>query len=216
MTALVEILIFAALSIYLFLKLRDVLGTRTGTENPPSFMADENDADSKVVPFPQGGKDMIIEGEFSPPLQEAISKLEKRDSSFEIHDFLDGAKKAFQMVIEAFSRNDVETLRMLLTKAVFYQFEKAINERKAQGHVLERHIENILNADPLEISFDDVMVRIHVKFVTDQLIITRDGDKLILDNPSRMITRLIDIWTFERKIQNSDDFWLLSATRSDA
>lgn len=213
MASLVEILIFAVLTVYLFLKLWQVLGTRTGTEKERGFNGDN------VIPLRQSSQEKaseaLIEGEFSPPLQEAIEKLNKKDRDFSMREFLDGSKKAFQIVIEAFSRGDLRTLKMLLNPYVFGQFEQAVKQREELGYEIETHIEKIDACEPLEISFDKDIVRIQVRLVSDQIIVTRDKDKLILDNPSSMANRLVDIWTFERKISVVDDMWLLSATRSE-
>ncbi len=210
MAPLVEILMFAVLTFYLLFKLWHVLGTRTGNEKT------SDSSQNTVIDFPTSSrmKEVVIEAEFAPPIQEAILKLQKTDPSFSPIDFLDGARTAFQLVTEAFGKGDISTLRTLLVSSVFEQFKKVIQDRETQGHSVEMHLEKIDHAELVEIAFENQMVRIQVRFVSDQLIITRDKDNLILDNPLRIANRLTDIWTFERNVKSSDDFWLLAGTRS--
>jgi predicted lipid-binding transport protein (Tim44 family) len=226
----IDIILLAAVAGFLVLRLRSVLGRRGGHEEPPErydpFKAEkpENEAEDKVVHLPdrseqgQGAKPAAenlsgSEGA-DTPLAAGITQIKLADSSFDETSFLDGAKGAFDMVINAFGQGDTRTLRPLLSNDVYEDFAGAIKTRVDAGETLETTLIGVKEAELIEAELQGRTAFATVKFVSEQINVTRDTEGKVVDGDPNHVASITDIWTFARNTRSRDPNWTLVATRS--
>ncbi len=233
-------IIIIAVAVIIFFRLRSVLGTRTGNEEPfDPFAGDsENTADARedndnVVPLPGRNKQKPrIEISDDDDLEErkpvwqgfakkgsavakGIEKLAEADPQFSPKEFLDGAKMAYEMIVSAFAEGDKQTLKPLLSREVYEGFVSAIDDRKKNNHILESRFVGINKADIVKLDMPGNMVQISIRFVSDLITATLDKEGRVVDGDPNEIQEITDVWTFERQIGARDPNWRLIATEAD-
>ena len=235
--AFIDIIILAAVAAFFILKLRKVLGKRTGHEEPPpgrdSFgVGPEEAGDDKVVPMRRRGgsgeelaADDVAEhlasvgdeaagDDASVPLKAALTQIKLADGSFDEAGFLEGAKAAFEMVVTAFAQGDSDTLRPLLADDVYDNFTNAIKDRDRRKETLETTLVGINEAEIIEAALRQKTAFVTIKFVTEQVNVLRDKDGEPIDEEGSHVTKITDIWTFARNTRSRDPNWTLVETRS--
>ena len=147
-------------------------------------------------------------------LADGIMQIQIADNSFDAAQFIEGASIAFEMVLNAYAAGDTATLKNLLSSEVYGNFSQAIKDREQAGEVLEDTLVEIKRADYLEAYVEARQAFVTVKFVSDQVNVTRDENGDVVDgNPNEVIT-VTDIWTFSRDTRSRDPNWALVATSS--
>ena len=228
---LIDIVLFAMVAAFLFLRLRSVLGRRTGQErqrpNPFVQRAPEQRPDqppsgrerSDVVrPLPI----MRPEPTRPPPdlkagatsLATGVAEIKLADPNFHEDSFLAGARVAFEMIVEAYARGDLATLRPLLADDVYEKFAGAIRSREAAGETLETTLSGIRILDIVEARMEGRVAVVTVKFVSDQINLLRDRAGTVLDGDPAKPVEVVDLWTFSRNTRGRDPNWTLIATRT--
>ncbi len=214
----VDIIILAMVAGFLILRLRSTLGRRTGHEQqqdaygrsdnvvnlPPRGAADtpENSA-RDIDPQYQGTK-----------FEEGLTQITLSDPNFTVDGFLNGAGKAFEMIVSAYANNDTDTLKPLLADDVYASFASAIQDREDRDERLETDLVVIKPAKLEEVSVAGRVATVAVRFESEQVNLIKDADGQIIDGDPEQIESVTDIWTFERNLASSDPNWLLVATRS--
>jgi len=221
---LLDIIFFAMVAGFIFLRLRSVLGRRTGNERQRTdgFGAGRpapERRDDNVVALPDRGPTAAKGDEAKlwaedSPVGAGLTQIKIADHRFEPAIFLDGAKQAYEMIVAAFAKGDRDTLRMLLADEVYENFAGAIAEREQLGHTLETTIAKIKQAEISEARLDGRTAEVTVKFVSDMVSVTRDTTGEPVGGPGRE-REITDIWTFARDTSDKDPNWLLVATRSE-
>lgn len=219
-----DIVLFAMIAAFLVLRLRSVLGKRTGHEqqrrDPISQRSQEHD-DGNVVELPgrheprngdAAGPSVEIDAD--DPIAGGLTKIGIADSSFDPTSFVEGARGAFEMVVQAFAAGDKDTLKNLLAEDVYEGFEEAIDQRTADNQTLETTIIGIKSTDIIEADMADRNAVVTVKFVSEQVNVTRDSETRIVEGDPNQITEITDIWTFSRNTRSRDPNWKLVETRS--
>ncbi|AWJ84017.1 translocase [Azospirillum sp. TSH58] len=215
----VEILIFAMIAAFLVYRLRSVLGRRTGEERqrPNPFTARPNNQPDNVVAMPNRERP-VPNAAPSPDepvsLATALEQIKAADPSFDEKYFLQGARGAFQMIVEAFAKGDTATLRPLLSDEVYDNFARAVRERQAAGETLETRIETITDADVVEARMDGRTALVTVKFVSEQMNVVRNSAGAVVDGDPNAVVEAVDVWTFARNTRASDPNWSLVETRT--
>ena len=215
----IDLILFAMVAAFLVLRLRSVLGRRTGFERPPA----EQPAPGMTHPVPPR------EAELPPPVQagpgaralpdpqspvgQALLRIRGADPTFDPGAFLNGAEGAFRMIVQAFAAGDRDTLRGLLSDESFAGFDQAISARDIAGETQRTELRAIndmaIEAAELRGTIADITVRI----VSDQvnLITAKDGS---ISAGAEAVTEITDLWTFQRDTGSSDPTWKLVGTRS--
>ena len=226
----IDIILFAMIAAFLILRLRSVLGRRDGHEggyrDPFNRDASDEAGDDNVVQLPdrrdEFGEDVPLPGD-QPGTEEVladdtlaagVSQIRRHDPSFNIEDFLVGARVAFEMILGSYASGDRETLENLLSPEVLANFTRAIDDREAAGHVLDDTLVGIRNADIVEAFVEGEAANITVKFVSEQVNVTRDGQGHVIDGSPNQVADVVDFWTFARDTRSGDPNWILVATRS--
>jgi len=217
---LIDILIFAGIALFLILRLGNVLGRRTGHQEPPPnvFGSGKKDDDAKndngnVVHLPHDRTDDEL-AEAEGPLDAGLTQVKLADPDFHPGEFIGGAKAAFEMVLAAYTEGDEQTLRNLLSAEVFDNFRQALKARSDAGQRLEEVLIGIDGADILEAKMDGSNALITVKFVSQQAHALYDADGKVVEGDPNKVASVTDIWTFKRDTRSHDPNWVLVATRS--
>jgi predicted lipid-binding transport protein (Tim44 family) len=229
----IDIILIAVVAIFLVLRLRSVLGRRTGNERPPTqdpftppppasppYPAPEQRRDGgNVVTMPRqperpattGGAPIVV----APAANDGVARIRAADPSFDPVGFGQGARSAFEMIVGAFARGDAATLRTLLDDASFTSFDTAIRDRQAQQHTLETSLIGFLSSDIVGAVMEGSRALVTIRFVTEQINVTRDADGLVVDGNPNTVVRATDTWTFARDTRSDNPNWLLVRTESE-
>lgn len=233
MGSFVDVVIFAAIAVFLVFRLRGVLGKRTGHDQRPGYdpFRQDNQTDTtqdKVIPLPdRNGPDRnqspqvddTVEldeavANTDSPLATGLTQIKLADRSFETAGFAEGAKVAFEMVISAFAQGDTKSLRPLLSNDVYDDFAGAIKSREDASESLETTLVGFKEAEVIEAELQGKTAFVTIKFVTDQVNVTRDLEGKVVDGDENLVAAITDIWTFARNTRSRDPNWTLVATRS--
>ena len=223
-------IIFLALAVFIFLRLRSVLGQRTGRERPPfdPYSRDAaRPAPEKVITLPNRTPDAAGKpaetvaapgerwkgvAESGTPLANGLDAIAGADPEFDAKHFVTGARAAYEMIVTAFAEGDRRTLKNLLSRDVYDGFETAITEREKAGHKAETRFVSIDSADITHAELKNRSAQVTVKFVSQLVSVTRDKSGNVVEgNPDR-VTDVTDVWTFARDISSRDPNWKLVAT----
>jgi predicted lipid-binding transport protein (Tim44 family) len=211
-----DIIVFAVIAGFLVLRLRSVLGRRTGTERRHDPFTPPDAAAEKVVPLPDRTPPVAAAPapETAGPVGGGLAQVKAADRSFDENSFLAGARGAFEIIVNAFAKGDTAALQPLLSDAVFASFSQAIQARVAAR---ERHETNLLTIKTVDIAEAELLsdaARITVKFVSDQINVTRAADGSVVDGSPEQVEEKTDLWTFSRSVRSRDPNWTLVGTHS--
>ncbi len=218
-----------AAALFVFWKLRSVLGTRNGNERPPydpyvgDERSDQDDADN-VVTLP-GAKRRRDDEEVNAAeaaiskiagknkdLKQGLTAILSRDPAFEPDQFLGGAKMAYEMIVMGFADGDKRALKGLLSREVYENFVSAIDDRADRGEKVQASFVGLEKADikAAELSKDEAQIT--VKFVSQMISATLDQNDEVVDGDLQEVAEVIDVWTFARPVKSRDPNWKLVAT----
>jgi predicted lipid-binding transport protein (Tim44 family) len=228
-------IIFLALAVFIFARLRSVLGQRTGRERPPydPFTRAEPGkpvpADN-VVPIANksadGAADRTIEAtaekpdrwagiaEAGSPVAAGLDAIARAEPGFNARHFLTGAKGAYEMIVTAFASGDRKTLKNLLARDVFDNFAKAIGERESRGETTESRFVAIEKAEITHAEVKSDMMQITVRFLSQIVTTTKNKAGEAVEGSPNGMTDITDVWTFARDAGANDPNWKLVATDS--
>jgi predicted lipid-binding transport protein (Tim44 family) len=226
----IDIIFFAMIAAFLVLRLRSVLGrrndTKTGHRDP--FAKAERAKEDNVVPLPDLAREPAVDtgrrtdpsrtdapaSESASLVDQGVQQISRLDSDFNPKEFLIGARAAFEMILNAFAAGDKATLKGMLSAEVYGNFVRAIDDRQKAGHTLEDTLVGIKSAEVVEAFLEGRVGHVTVKFVSEQITVTRDSDGQIVDGNPNTVTEVTDFWTFARDTRSRDPNWDLVATRS--
>ncbi|WGF86873.1 Tim44/TimA family putative adaptor protein [Marinivivus vitaminiproducens] len=217
-----DILFFAMVAAFIALRLRSVLGRRTGHERRRSSglgtAADKPTSDNVVV-LPERGKSAMAEETgiadvTDPSIKTGLADVRLADPRFELAEFLEGARAAFAMIVDAFAQADKDTLRPLLAGSVYANFAQAIDDRLAAGNSLQTELVGIRQSELTGAALDGRIARLTVRFVSEQAHTLRDPGGAVVAAGTHPPEEVVDIWTFERDVGSQDPNWALAETRA--
>jgi predicted lipid-binding transport protein (Tim44 family) len=228
-------IIFLALAVFIFARLRSVLGQRTGRERPPydPFSRAEPGkpvpADN-VVPIAnkgaENGPDRTIEAtaekpdrwagiaEAGTPLASGLDAIARTEPGFNARHFLNGAKAAYEMIVTAFAAGDRKTLKGLLARDVFDNFATAIGERESRGETTESRFVALEKSDITHAEVKGNAMQITVRFLSQIASTTKNKEGEPVPGSPNGMTDITDVWTFARPVGANDPNWKLVATDS--
>jgi predicted lipid-binding transport protein (Tim44 family) len=213
-----DIILFAMVAAFLVLRLRSVLGRRTGNERRRDlFVRRERPGQEQVPAVVEPGNNGSISAIPTGPVNavaDGLNQIRRADPSFDPSQFLEGARFAFEMIVTAFANGDKAGLRSLLSDEVFHQFATAIDERAAAKETLETRILQLASADIVEAELLGRNAQVTLKLVSHQINVTRAMDGSIVDGDPEHPIEKTDYWTFARDTRSSDPNWVLVATSS--
>ena len=212
----IEIVILAMIAAFLGLRLYSVLGRRAEHEEEP--IQGRFDAKPDAIPQaparPLNGP-LLRPADAAPAMpavERAIRDISAADRRFDAFSFLEGARGAYTMVLEAFWRGDKDELSQLCDRDVYESFAAAIDARAAAGQTLDNRLIRVEEATITSASFTAPTARITVRFTADIAAVTRDADGNVIAGSLDDAIQSTDIWTFSRNVNSPDPDWLLDET----
>ena len=215
-----EIVILAMIAAFLGLRLYSVLGRRAEHEEesvPTRF--DQPDGLGGARPSPQAAPQPLQPpfrqreiGLYPPGIEQGLRAIAAADRNFDVGAFLEGAKGAYGVILDAFWRGDKELLAELCDKDVYDGFSAAIDARVAAGETLDNRLVRIEEAELHSASLDGRTARVAVRFAADIATVTRDKDGHVVAGSLDDAVESNDVWTFMRDVTSTAPDWLLDET----
>ncbi len=213
---LLQLLVLAGIAVFLILRLRSVLGTREGFEKPRAVTRPEESPRRRGFEVIEGGPDRDIidhvpEGSDSA---QALAEMKRAEPEFGVADFLQGARGAYEMILMAFERGDIEEVKPYLDPEVYESFEEVVAARNARGLKVEAEFLGVREIRLQEARYDaeENWAEITVRFVGELTSAVRDASGEIVEGDPRTPKRQKDLWTFARRMGVDDPNWQLVAT----
>jgi predicted lipid-binding transport protein (Tim44 family) len=232
------ILLLAVVAVLIMLKLRSVLGQRTGRERPPYDPYSARDAvpnatGDKVVTLPQrnGNADQparpVEPAEAGPDryagfalpgsaVAKGLDAIAAADGGFDVKQFIAGARAAYEMIVTAYATGDRRSLKGLLEREVYDGFDAVIRQREARGETVETRFVSIDASEVINAQLRGRVAQITLRFVSQLVSATRNRNGSVIDGSADSVTTVTDIWTFAREVTSRDPNWKLVATEGGA
>jgi len=230
-------IIFLALAVFIFLRLRSVLGQRTGRERPPydPYSAREpvRPAAENVIALPNRTAEATAAKPAEPAepaepaaprwkdvaepgsaLAAGLDSIEAAEPGFDPKHFVTGARAAYEMIVMAFAEGDRRSLKNLLSREVYEGFDSAISEREKRGEKTETRFVSIDGADITAAEMRGRSAHVTVRFHSKLITATRDKNGNVIDGSADKVTDVTDVWTFARDVSSRDPNWKLVATEA--
>ena len=218
-----DIILYAMIAAFIFLRLRKVLGRRTGHERPATSAHDPKSERQRARALADDRSsanedaeltELALQRGLPAVVQKELAKIARAEPSFRLDEFLQGAKRAYRMILEAFWAGQKEKFRDFLSDQVYDQFSGVIDGRENDGLKVENRL---LDTD--EISVDSARLvdrtgEITIKFISDIIAVTRNREGTLVEGDLTDSIQVTDIWTFSRELGSRDPNWLLVATRA--
>lgn len=225
MSQYLDIIILLVVVVLIFQKLKTLLGTRPDME-------ERNIAETKATKLID-----IINKELEQT-EEKLSEIKKEETknqqttteektelsetdkalslipNFNKENFINSAKKAFELIVTSFSKGDIKTLEMLVNLKLFKKFQEVINQRQNDGITSET---DFIGFDSAEITHAEItkndIAKITVKFISEQVNLLRNKEGEVIEGDEQYIQNITDVWTFERALTSTSPNWLLASTK---
>ena len=228
-------IIFLALAVFIFLRLRNVLGQRTGRERPPydpyaTRDAVRSPASDKVVALPprpaEAAAARPVEAaapaadrwkdvaESGSTVAAGLDAVAAADPSFDVKHFITGARTAYEMIVTAFAEGDRRQLRNLLSREVYDGFDSAISERESRSETAETRFVSIDGATLVGAELRGRTAQITIRFVSKLVSVTRNRSGTVIDGNPDKVSDVTDVWTFARDVSSRDPNWKVVATEA--
>jgi predicted lipid-binding transport protein (Tim44 family) len=235
-------LVFLVAAVAVFIKLRSVLGRRTGHEEAriertkaqqearqrngelvgqdkivtlPRREREEEARPAAVQPAkPDGEQRMREYAAGNAELSNGLVEIVRADPGFDPEHFLHGAKAAYEIIVTAFAEGNRRTLKGLLNSEVYDGFNSAIADRERRGEQIDQSFVGIKSADLVEADLKAEVAQLTVKFVSELISATRDRAGVVINGDPKRIREVTDIWTFARDAASRDPNWKLIATQA--
>lgn len=205
-----SLIVFIALSAFIAYRLYSVLGAKTGEERTrdiEGLQRARRREDREIETKQEEPAPTVL-----PPVSAAAAPLREADPLFDERSFLEGARSAYEMIVEAFAAGDLKSIRRFLSPSVFDAFRSAVSARESAGHRSDLKFVGVESAAIASSRVEDGAMIAVTDFTSNQVRTTVDhSGAVIAGDPSR-IDRVKDRWTFSRPVGSTDPNWLLIAT----
>ena len=210
------IVILALVALFIGLRLYSVLGERTGHEQQPILKPADPDArvEPRMTQPPVTQPTAVDSADMAyvPTAGPGVRAILAADSSFDVARFLEGAKAAYRMILEAFWKGDLQAMRSHVDAHVYETFEAAVEQRAKDGLKLDNRLVNIDQAVISEASLERGVAEITVRFEADIAAVTRNSEAQVVAGSLTDAVQTRDLWTFRRDLSSRDPNWLLIET----
>jgi predicted lipid-binding transport protein (Tim44 family) len=215
-SSMIQLLVLAGVAIFLFIKLRAVLGTRDGYEKPPAPLEDARPRSKREFEVIDGGPDrditdLVTEGS---PSAVALAAMKKAEPGFAVGTFLEGARGAYEMILMAFDKGELANIKPFLATDVYDSFSEAVAQREKDGLRIEATFVGLREMVLHEATFDagSREADISVRFLGETTSVVRNNAGEVVEGSPTEIKKQRDVWTFSRRMGADDPNWRLSAT----
>ena len=216
---MLQIFILAAVAIFLFWRLRAVLGSRDGFEKTLKEIKESSDVVSnpKVIDETKNDSpddDIFDYVEENSKNAEVFKKMKEFDSDFSVNKFVSGAKMAYEIILMAFERGDTEKLRTLLEKKVLTSFKSVIDKRKKDGFIVDAKFIGMRDIRIINASFSQKtkIADVTLSFKSEITTVVKDSKGSIIEGHPDEIKKQKDTWVFTKNLSDKSPIWLLKST----
>lgn len=213
---IIQLLVLAGIAVFLILRLRGVLGTREGFEKPAVTRPDPDRRRKPAFDVIEGGPDLDIIDHVAEDSDnaKALAAMKRVDPSFNVGEFLGGARGAYEIILMAFEKGDLDDIVPFISEDVYEVFTTVVDDRQSKGLTVEANFIGISDMSLVEAEFDDTSKEgdISVRFKSEMTSVVRDNAGDIVEGSDKEIKRQSDVWTFSRKMDLDDPNWRLIAT----
>ena len=200
-----DIIIFGVIAVFLILRLKNILGTKTDIEDPNINKEQSGKKFSNVFP---------LKTNINNDPSNEVQKIVKVDPQFNVDDFLSGSEMFFKMVLESFVNGNIDNIEEYTKPSVLKSFKNAINDRIKENEIEIIELNSIKKHEILSVNITKTSIKIKVLFETFQIRALMDKDKKIIDGDKDNQILVKDEWVFERKINTNNNNWVLIETKS--
>ncbi len=215
-SSILQLLVLAGVAVFLILKLRSVLGTRDGFEKPPTPVEEARPRGKRDFEVIQGGPDRDITDHVpdGSPAAKALAMMKQAEPAFSVNEFMGGARGAYEMILMAFEKGQIDGVRAFLSDDVEATFGGAIDAREREGLTVEATFVGVRELVLTDATFDSVTRtgEITMRFTGELTSVVRNKAGVVVEGSPTEIKRQRDIWTFARKMGVDDPNWQLVAT----
>ena len=231
---MIDILLLAVIAGFILFRLRSVLGQRPDDEgrrpqNPfggfgqpkQETNGHDNDDEDNVIELP-GAERQRREEKTGPDLSEyilegsaaeaGIKQIQTADNAFDVPEFINGGRYAYEMIVAAFAAGDMEALEPLLASDVLHSFKQVVDDRARVGETAQTSVVGIREAKVAGAEMKGDTAEVTIRFVTDMVSWIRDKNDEVVEGHDTATKRVTDIWTFARDTRSSNPNWQLVAT----
>ncbi|MFI3241247.1 MAG: Tim44/TimA family putative adaptor protein [Alphaproteobacteria bacterium] len=202
MTSFFDTILLLFIVFYVFGKLKNVLGTRPdGAEINVDLAKKQTKELLETIVAKEAKQVDAKDDEFA-----AIPNFNKES-------FVVAAKRVFEIVLDSYANDKPESLKPLVTKALFEKFEKAIDEKHSKKESSFAELISFKNANIVDLKMLKASAKIAVEFETEQMNITKDADGNVINGDEKFIQTIKDVWTFEKSLSSKSPVWLLCSTK---
>lgn len=214
---LLQLLVLAGIAVFLILRLKSVLGTKDGFEAPPQPRASMDTGSGRQgFEVIEGGPDYDITDhvEEGSDTADALAQMKRKEPSFTVTEFIQGAKQAYEWIIMSFERGQMDEIAPFLSEDVFEAFSQVVDSRQEQGLSIEAEFVGVRETTLSEAKFEEATGRseITVRFIGELVSVVRDANGEVIEGKPGQSKRQKDSWTFERVMGADDPNWRLVAT----
>ena len=216
---MLQIFILAAVALFLFWRLRAVLGSRDGFEKTLKEIKESSDVVSnpKVIDETKNDSpddDIFDYVEENSKNAEVFKKIKEFDSDFSVNKFVSGAKMAYEIILMAFERGDTEKLKTLLEKKVLTSFKSVIDKRKKDGFVVDAKFIGMRDIRIINASFSQKtkIADVTLSFKSEITTVVRDSNGTIIEGHPDEIKKQKDTWVFTKNLSEKSPIWFLKST----
>ncbi|WP_299837294.1 Tim44/TimA family putative adaptor protein [uncultured Jannaschia sp.] len=212
----IQLLVLAAIALFLVIRLKNVLGTRTGFEKPPAVDNPRSDAVRRDFEVIEGGpdRDIIDHVPDGSESAKALAVMKQTEPGFSVDEFVGGARQAYEMILMAFENGDLSSVQDFLAEDVYDAFLSVISDREDRGLRVHANFVGVRETALTDAEFDPTTseAEITLRFVGEMTSVVRDAEGKIVEGDPNEIKKSRDVWTFARVMGTGDPNWKLVAT----
>ncbi|WP_299817399.1 Tim44/TimA family putative adaptor protein [uncultured Jannaschia sp.] len=212
----IQLLVLAAIALFLVIRLKNVLGTRTGFEKPPAVDNPRSDAVRRDFEVIEGGpdRDIIDHVPDGSESAKALAAMKQAEPGFSVDEFVGGARQAYEMILMAFENGDLSPVQDFLAEDVYDAFLSVISDREDRGLKVHANFVGVRETVLTDAEFDPTTseAEITLRFVGEMTSVVRDAEGKIVEGDPNEIKKNRDVWTFARMMGTGDPNWKLVAT----
>lgn len=215
-SSILQLLVLAGVAVFLILKLRSVLGTREGFEKPPIPLEDVRPKTRRDFEVIEGGPDRDITDNVpeGSTAAKALAAMKTAEPGFSVTTFLSGARGAYEMILMAFEKGEIDSIRPFLSDEVEASFDAAVAAREREGLTVEANFVGLREMVLQEATYDrdSRTAEITMRFLGELTSVVRNKAGEVVEGRETEVKRQRDVWTFARRMGVDDPNWQLVAT----